>query len=138
MLGILKSIFFEIFFAEAWAKKNLVLFPEIDRVDIFLSPTRPHKSNVYENIYFLFQKKTNKFPPVNLCVQIYVFFLQKIKDRALCFWTKKSAVRVLFKCKLYLKNSIELIKNFFLQLPRWILFLSPAFPETQVWFFRPY
>ena len=39
----------------------------------FLSPTHPHKSNVYENIYFLFQKKhTNKkFPPANLFVRIF-------------------------------------------------------------------
>ena len=25
--------------------------------NFFLSPTHPHKSNVYENIYFFFQKK---------------------------------------------------------------------------------
>ena len=37
--------------------KKVVLFPEIGRVNFFLSPTRPHKSNVYENIYFLFPKK---------------------------------------------------------------------------------
>ena len=29
----------------------------------------------------------------------------------LCFSTKKSAVRVVFKCKLYLKDSIKLIKK---------------------------
>ena len=39
--------------------KKVVLFPEIGRVNFFLSPTRPHKSNVYENIYFLFQKNTH-------------------------------------------------------------------------------
>ena len=39
--------------------KKVVLFPEIGHVKIFLSPTRPHKSNVYENIYFLFQKNTH-------------------------------------------------------------------------------
>ena len=81
---------------------------------IFLSPTHPHKPNVYENIYFLFQKKkhihTNKkISTSKLLVLIFVFSLQTIKDRALCFSTKKSAVRVVFKCKLYL--------IFFLQLP---------------------
>ena len=39
--------------------KKVVLFPKIGRVNFFLSPTRPHKSNVYENIYFLFQKNTH-------------------------------------------------------------------------------
>ena len=40
--------------------KKVVLFSEIGRVKIFLSPTCPHKSNVYENIYFLIQKNTPK------------------------------------------------------------------------------
>ena len=39
--------------------KKVVLFPEISRVKFFLLPPRPHKSNVYENIYFLFQKNTH-------------------------------------------------------------------------------
>ena len=55
----------------------MVLFPEIGRVKIFLSPTRAHKLDVYENIYFLFQKtyaQTKKFPQANLFVRIYVFF----------------------------------------------------------------
>ena len=79
--------------------KKVALFPEIGRVKKILSPTRPHKPNVYENIYFLFQKKhtqTKRFPLANLFIQIYVFSLQKIKDRALCFSTGKSAVRVVF------------------------------------------
>ena len=34
-------------------KKKVFLFPEIGRMKIFLSPNHlPHKSNVYENIYF--------------------------------------------------------------------------------------
>ena len=41
--------------------KKVVLFPEIDRVKNFLSPNRPHMSNVYENIYFCSKKThTNK------------------------------------------------------------------------------
>ena len=80
-------------------KKKVVLFPEICRVKIFLSPTLPHMSNVYENIYFLFQKNTRK--QKNFYQQIYsykftFFCLQIIKDRALCFLTKKSTVRVVF------------------------------------------
>ena len=54
--------------------KKVVLFPEIGRAKIFLSPTRPHKSNVYENIYIYFfiskkhkQKKfTSKFVLTNV------------------------------------------------------------------------
>ena len=54
--------------------KQVVLFPEFGLINIFLSPTRPHKLNVYENIYFLFQKthiqnkkiSTNKFIGTNL------------------------------------------------------------------------
>ena len=61
------------------------------------------------NIFF--SKKltqTKKFPLANLFARIYVFPLQTIKYRALCFSTKKGTVRVVFKCKLYLKNSIKL------------------------------
>ena len=60
-----------------YAKKKVVLFPEINWVTIFLSPARPHMSNVYENIYFSFKKihkQSKKFPLANLFVQIYVFF----------------------------------------------------------------
>ena len=65
-------------------KKKIVLFPEIGRVKIFLSPTRPYKSNVYENIYFFFKKNThtnkkistNKFIATNL--RLFAFKKQKI------------------------------------------------------------
>ena len=56
--------------------KKRSLISEIGRVKLFLSPTRPHNSTDYENIYFLFQKKrthTTKFPLADLFVQIYVF-----------------------------------------------------------------
>ena len=49
---------------------------------------------------FCFKKthrQTKKFPVANLFVRIYVFSLQTIKDRALCFSTKKSTVRVVFR-----------------------------------------
>ena len=68
-------------------------------MNIVLSPTRPHKSNVNENIYFFVSERhtqTKKFPLANLFVRIYVFSLETIKCRALCFSTKKSAVRVVF------------------------------------------
>ena len=34
--------------------KKVVLFSEIGQVKVFLSTTRPHKSNVHENIYSSF------------------------------------------------------------------------------------
>ena len=40
--------------------KKVVLFPEIGCVKIILSLTRPHMSNVYDNIFILFQKNINK------------------------------------------------------------------------------
>ena len=62
---------------------------------------------------FCFKKtKTNKkISTSKLFLRIYVFFsLQTIEDRALCFSTK---LEEFFKCKLYLKNSVELIKKVF-------------------------
>ena len=52
-------------------------------------------------IYFLFQKNTHTNKKISnskfiRIVQIYIFSLQKIKDRAFCFSTKKSAARVDF------------------------------------------
>ena len=47
----------------------------------------------------MFQKthtQTKAFPLANIFVRIYSFFLQKIKDMAFCFSTKKSAVGVVF------------------------------------------
>ena len=41
-------------------KKQLALFLEIGQAKIFLWLTRPHKSNVYENIYFVSKKHTHK------------------------------------------------------------------------------
>ena len=61
--------------------KKVGLFLEIGRVKKKLSPTRPHESNVYENIYFLCQKtrtQTKKFQLANLFVWIYVFFLSLV------------------------------------------------------------
>ena len=81
------------------------------------------------------QTKTKKISLANLFIRIYIFSLQTIKDRAICFSVKKSAVRVaFFKCKLYLKNSIKLI-IFFLLSHRWRFISSPEFPETRVLFF---
>ena len=124
------------------------MFPEIGRVKIFLSPTRPHKSNVYENIYLLFLKKmqtlAKKFPLENLFVRIYVFFLwNNKKGRALCFSTKKNAVSVVFKCKLYLKNSIELIKKTFAATRVKIFFVTRLFGNKSIFvylfiYFLPY
>ena len=60
-----------------------------------------------------------------------------MKDRALCFSTKKVLLEKFFKCKLCLKNSIKLIKKNLFAAARVKIFLSPAFPETKVLFFWP-
>ena len=83
---------------DSWAPKKVVLL--LEPGEIFLSPTRPDQSNVYENIYFLFRKNTHtnkKFSTSKfICANLRFFFPQKVKDRALCFSTKKNAVRVVF------------------------------------------
>ena len=66
---------------------------------VFLSPIRPHKSNVYENIYFLFKithTQIKKILLANYSEEFTFFSREKIKDRVLCFSAKKSAVRVVF------------------------------------------
>ena len=88
------------------------------------------------NIFF--PKKltqTKKFPLANLFARIYVFSLQTIKYRALCFSTKKGAVRVVFKCKLYLKNSIELTKKNFAFARAKIFFVSRISGNNSIIFF---
>ena len=58
----------------------------------FLSPTRPHKSNMYVNIYFLFQKYTHtnkKFPLANLFVGIYIFSPSNKKRKSSLFFNEE-------------------------------------------------
>ena len=66
---------------DSWAPKKIVLFLEIDRVKFFLSPNRPHQSNVYENIYFLFRKNTHtnkKFSTSKfICANLRFFSLKQ-------------------------------------------------------------
>ena len=99
------------------AKEKVVLFLEISHVKIFLSPTYPLKSNVYQNIYFLFQKThthTHKtFTSKSIRTNASFFPSKKKKDRAFCFSTKKVLVQQFFKCKIYFKNSNKLIIFFF-------------------------
>ena len=99
------------------AKEKVVLFLEISHVKIFLSPTYPLKSNVYENIYFLFQKTHTHmhktFTSKSIRTNASFFPSKKIKDRAFCFSTKKVLVQQFFKCKIYFKNSNKLIIFFF-------------------------
>ena len=92
---------------------------------------------MYENIYFLFKENshTNTLTLANLYVRIYVFSLHTVKDRALCFSTKKNAVRVVFKCKLYLKNSIKLIKKFFAAAQVNIFFVTRISGNKSIIFF---
>ena len=80
------------------AKNEVVLFPEMNWVNIFLSLWESIVESIHfwEYIFFV-QKKHTKTK--NFHWQIYsnkftLFSLQKIKDRVLCFSTKKSAVRV--------------------------------------------
>ena len=54
---VLQNLFFIV--CPNWGQKKVVLFPEIGRVKFFLSFTRLQMSNVYENIYILFQKYTH-------------------------------------------------------------------------------
>ena len=86
-------------FEKELGQKKVVLSPEIGWMKIVLSPTRPRKSNVCENIYFLFQKNTHKLKYFHWRIYSYEFTflpLQAKKDRVLCFSIKKSAVRVVF------------------------------------------
>ena len=90
--------------------------------------------------YFFFVSKKHKKAKEIPLARIYsyeftFFFFQTIKDRALCFSTKKVLLgRVVLKCKLCLKNSIKLI-IFFFAAARVKIISSPAFPETRVLFF---
>ena len=82
-----------------------------------------------------------------MCVGIYIFCFKKTHANkkistckfirrnlrffpwALCCSTKKSAVRIVFKCKLYLTNSIKLINKIF--------FITPHFRKQEFYFFWP-
>ena len=87
------------------AKKKVVLFLEISHVKIFLSPTYPLKSNVYENIYFLFQKThthTHK-----------TFTSKSIRTNASFFPSKKKKKKIgffVFKKKKYWYSSFLSVK----------------------------
>ena len=93
--------------------------------EFFLSPTRPHKSNVHENIFFCFKKirtQTKKFPLANLFVRIYVFLsLPLFFNQEKCYQSSS------FKCKRYLKNSIKLIKKNLCGRPGEDIFRHPHF-----------
>ena len=124
------------------AKKKVVLFLEISHVKIFLSPTYPLKSNVYENIFFV-SKNTHtrtKLSLANLFVQMQVFFHQKKKRIGLFVFQQKKYWYSSFlsvKFNLIKFNSNKLIIFFFfffLWPPRWRFFSSPTFPETRVLF----
>ena len=73
--------------------KKVVLFPEIGWVKNFLAPIRPHEWNVYENIYFLFQKNTH----TNKKISTSKFIRTNLRFFSVSYFsTKKSAVRVVF------------------------------------------
>ena len=68
-------------------KKKAVLILEIGRVKIFLSATCLHKWNVYENRHICLKKNTSKKISTGkfICSNLVFFYVQTIKDRALCF-----------------------------------------------------
>ena len=66
---------------------------EIGRMKFFLSRTHLHKPNMYENIYFLFQKNTH----TNKKIYTSKFIRTDLRFcLSSCFSTKKNAVRVDF------------------------------------------
>ena len=81
-------------------------------------------------------------PMSQMCMRIYSFCVQKNTHTS-----KKISISnfipmnlrlflvFCFKCRLYLKNLIKLIKKVFLQPPKWRFYSSPAFMETRVLFF---
>ena len=76
---------------------------------------------------FCFNKtltQTKIFPLANLFVQIYIFYLQKIKDRDFCFSTKKSAVRVVLSLNFILKIQLNWWKPFFAAAREKIFFVT--------------
>ena len=58
-----------------------------------------------------------------------------MKGRTLCFSTKKSVARVVFKCKLYLKNSIKLVKKKICRRPGEDFSRHPHFRKREYSFF---
>ena len=60
----------------------------------------PHKSKAYENIHFLSQKNTHTNQIISgsrfIRTNLRFYSLKKKQDRALCFSTKKRAVRAVF------------------------------------------
>ena len=90
---------------------------------------------------FCFKKTTHtnkKFPLANLFVRNYVFFpFKQQKIGLFVFQPRKSAVRVVFKCKRYLKNSVKLIKKNFCGHPDEDFFRHPQFRKQEYNFSWP-
>ena len=117
--------------------KKVVLFPEIGRAKIFLSPTRPHKSKVYENIYiyFFISKKTQtKKIHQQICSYECTFFSSKQKKGLFVFQQRKVLLEQLFNFKLCLENSTKSIKKIFCGCLGEDFFRYPHF-RTQKFFF---
>ena len=99
----------------------------------------PFISQMCMRIYiFCFKKYTHKqkFPLANLFVRIYVFFPSENKRQGSLFLDKEKCCQgSFFKCKLYLKNSIKLIKKYFCGIPGEDLFLHPRFRKQEYYFF---
>ena len=67
--------------------------------EIFLSPSRPHKSMCVRIYIFCFKKKhtqTKKIPLANLFVRVYVFFHSKNKRQDSLFFNKEKCCQSSF------------------------------------------
>ena len=112
------------FFSLSSQKKQYCFRKSTGRNFFYHLPARISRMCMRIILYiFCFKKtrsQTKKSPLGNLFVRIYVF------SPFLVFQPRKVLLEQFFKCKLYLKTSIKLIKNFFCRRP-----------ETRVLFFGP-
>ena len=119
-------------------KVRVVLFSEIGRVKFFYHLPVCICRMCMRIYIFCFKKNTHK--QKNLYQQIYsyeftFFSVQTIKDRALCFSTKKVLLEQYFESKLCSKNSMKLVKRFFCGHPDEDFFCHTHFLKQEYYFF---
>ena len=83
----------------------------------FLSPTRPHKSNMYVNIYFLFQKYTHTNKKIStgqfICRNLHFFPFKQKKKELFVYQRRKVLLEQFLSVNFILKIQLNLYKNFF-------------------------
>ena len=121
----------------SWDKKKQPCFPKLAGGKFFYHlPARIRQ--ICMRIYIFCFKKytlTNISTSNIIRTNLRFFSFQTTKDRALCFSTKKKAVRVVFMRKLCLKSSIILI--FFCGRPGEDFFRHQHFRIEEYYFFLP-